>query len=382
MKIYDCFSYLDEDLLLDLRLNILDEYVDYFVIVEGNKTWQNNPKELKFNIQKETIDAIEYLYAKEDNTGYIFIYDFNGTNISDPLCSSNVGKNLYDFKDKNGVKVIKSLIDISKNTDIETLIAYVSHTTGVLLNVYTNAIANKQKDKVSAKQETKKKKVEPIAKRKELKGDDFYDVKTIGNLTVAIVCDGVGSAAEGAVAAKRVVTHIMTNFKNRPLSWSIEKSIKSFIESINAILYQESMLNYERSELVTTLTIVVIEGNRLYGANVGDSRVYLHRNKQLNQLSTDHAMDEKGFENVLTQAIGISDKVEPYYFENILQKDDTILLCSDGLYNILDNETIGSNLLLGATSLVKKASKIVASSSSIFDFGKNCLKPRFLPLRI
>tara|TARA_Y100000294_G_scaffold176760_1_gene200114 strand:- start:470 stop:1285 length:816 start_codon:yes stop_codon:yes gene_type:complete len=52
MKIYDCFSYLDEDLLLDLRLNILDEYVDYFVIVEGNKTWQNNPKELKFNIQK------------------------------------------------------------------------------------------------------------------------------------------------------------------------------------------------------------------------------------------------------------------------------------------------------------------------------------------
>ena len=46
--IYDCFSYLDEDLLLNLRLNILDKYVDYFVIVEGNKTWQNNPKELKF----------------------------------------------------------------------------------------------------------------------------------------------------------------------------------------------------------------------------------------------------------------------------------------------------------------------------------------------
>ena len=46
MKIYDCFSYWDEDLLLDLRLNILDSYVDYFVIVEGNKTWQNNPKKL------------------------------------------------------------------------------------------------------------------------------------------------------------------------------------------------------------------------------------------------------------------------------------------------------------------------------------------------
>jgi beta-1,4-mannosyl-glycoprotein beta-1,4-N-acetylglucosaminyltransferase len=52
MKIYDCFSYWDEDLLLDLRLNILDKVVDYFVIVEGNKTWQNNKKKLQFDINK------------------------------------------------------------------------------------------------------------------------------------------------------------------------------------------------------------------------------------------------------------------------------------------------------------------------------------------
>ena len=51
MKIFDCFSYWDEDLLVDLRLNILNQYVDFFVIVEGNKTWQNNPKELRFNIE-------------------------------------------------------------------------------------------------------------------------------------------------------------------------------------------------------------------------------------------------------------------------------------------------------------------------------------------
>ena len=50
--IYDCFSYLDEDVLLDLRLNILNEIVDQFVIIEGNKTWQNNHKKFKFNIEK------------------------------------------------------------------------------------------------------------------------------------------------------------------------------------------------------------------------------------------------------------------------------------------------------------------------------------------
>ena len=52
MKVYDCFSYWDEDLLLDLRLNILNDVVDYFVIVEGNKTWQNNFKKLQFDCNK------------------------------------------------------------------------------------------------------------------------------------------------------------------------------------------------------------------------------------------------------------------------------------------------------------------------------------------
>jgi len=62
--IYDCFSYLDEDLLLNLRLNILDKYVDYFVIIEGNKTWQNNPKELKFDINKYEKFKHKIIYIK------------------------------------------------------------------------------------------------------------------------------------------------------------------------------------------------------------------------------------------------------------------------------------------------------------------------------
>lgn len=197
-----------------------------------------------------------------------------------------------------------------------------------------------------------------LAKQKELTGDDFYDIKTIGNLTVAIICDGVGSADEGAAAAKRVTTYLMNNFKIRPKTWSIEKSIKTFVKSINSILYKESQINYERSELVTTLVLVVIEGNRLYGANVGDSRVYLYRDNKLNQLSNDHAMEDEGYENVLTQAMGISEDVELYYFENIVQKDDKILLCSDGLYNVLDEDTIKENVSQGALSLVKKASKL------------------------
>ena len=198
-----------------------------------------------------------------------------------------------------------------------------------------------------------------LAKRKELTGDDFYDIKTIGNITVAIVCDGVGSAQEGAEAAQRTTSYLMNNLKKRPKTWSIEKSLQSFIESINSILYEESQVNYESSELVTTLTIVIIEGNRLYGANVGDSRVYLYRDKKLNQLSSDHAMEEEGYEGVLTQAIGIDKEVEPYYFENLVEKNDKILLCSDGLYTVVNEEDLTKSIDIGAHFLVKKASMIM-----------------------
>ena len=196
-----------------------------------------------------------------------------------------------------------------------------------------------------------------LAKGTQLKGDDFFEVKVMENITVAAVCDGVGSAMQGAEAARRVTHFLVQSLKNRPKSWSMEKSIKHFIENINRVLFLESMEEYEREELVTTLTLVVIEGDRLYGANVGDSRIYLHRNGQFAQLSNDHAMDEEGMENVLTSAMGLEAQVEPYYFENNLQAKDQILLCSDGLYNELEQEDLAEGLHMGASFLVKKASK-------------------------
>jgi len=66
-KVYDCFSYWDEDLLLSLRLNILDKYVDYFVIVEGSKTWQNNPKRFRFDIKKFSKFKDKIIYIPVDD---------------------------------------------------------------------------------------------------------------------------------------------------------------------------------------------------------------------------------------------------------------------------------------------------------------------------
>ena len=68
-KVIDCFLFFQEEELLDLRLNYLNDYVDYFVIIEGNKTWQNNPKKFRFDINK-------FLKFKDKIIYIIFLLDF------------------------------------------------------------------------------------------------------------------------------------------------------------------------------------------------------------------------------------------------------------------------------------------------------------------
>ncbi|RUM44791.1 MAG: bifunctional protein-serine/threonine kinase/phosphatase [Hydrogenimonas sp.] len=198
-----------------------------------------------------------------------------------------------------------------------------------------------------------------LAKGKELVSEDFAGVKVIDDLCIGIVCDGVGSAEAGGKAARRVVNYLMNNFKTRPRSWSIEKSLHHFITNINAILYREGIEEYDRPEYVTTLSIVVIDGHRLYGANVGDSPIFLYRQGHLQQISFDHVSDEPGMEHVITQAIGLSETVDPYFFENNLEIGDTLLLASDGLEKVMEPAEIESKLKFGATSLIKAASRKV-----------------------
>ncbi|MRI58128.1 MAG: protein kinase [Epsilonproteobacteria bacterium] len=196
-----------------------------------------------------------------------------------------------------------------------------------------------------------------LAKGRDLVGDDAYAVRIYDDIVLGIVCDGVGSAEGGQEAAKRVVNYMLANFKNRPKSWDLEKTILAFIKNINEILYKEGLAEYERPELLTTLSMVVIQGNRLYSANVGDSPIYLLRDEKLQKLSFDHLLEEDS--NVITQAIGMSEEVEPYFFENFIHPKDKILIASDGLTAVLDEEKIRSKLKFDASSLVKAASKEV-----------------------
>ena len=84
-------------------------------------------------LKNQILKSIEQLYGREDGTGYIFIYNFEGVVLSDPVQKQNLGKNLLDIKDPNGVKVIKNLIDISQKKEggfVEY--TWVKPTTGLL----------------------------------------------------------------------------------------------------------------------------------------------------------------------------------------------------------------------------------------------------------
>jgi len=192
-----------------------------------------------------------------------------------------------------------------------------------------------------------------LAKGKELIGDDAFLIKKYNGFTLGVVCDGVGSAKEGREAARRVIKYLDNSFSSLPVSWDMEKSIKHFITSINKILYNEGIQNYERPEFLTTLALTVIKGNRLYGANVGDSRIYLYRDR-LYQLSIDH--NNPYDSSCITEAIGMKEEVGIYYFENNLEVGDKVLLCSDGIYEVLNEEEIAKNLF-GASHIVRVASK-------------------------
>jgi len=68
-------------------------------------------------LKRQILHAIEELYGRQDGTGYIFVYDFNGVVLSDPIQRQNIGKNLYDTKDADGVMVIKDLINVSRQKE-------------------------------------------------------------------------------------------------------------------------------------------------------------------------------------------------------------------------------------------------------------------------
>ncbi|MFO1486459.1 MAG: protein phosphatase 2C domain-containing protein [Verrucomicrobiaceae bacterium] len=171
---------------------------------------------------------------------------------------------------------------------------------------------------------------------------DAFDVRSWDQTVIAVLSDGAGSGLPARVAAHRAVSSLIEHYSARPRSWSPSQALNTFARVLNRAFYQESLARYERAEMVATLAAVVIEGDTLYGINLGDSAVCLWRDGSLLTLSSAHVEPERP--NVLTRALGMDMEVEPATFTVTLQAGDVALLCSDGVINHLSGNDLSEAL--------------------------------------
>jgi serine/threonine protein phosphatase PrpC len=173
---------------------------------------------------------------------------------------------------------------------------------------------------------------------------DAFEVKSWDETVIAVLADGAGSSASAREAAQRVVRSLVSHYETRPRAWTPQKALLEFTRVINRTLHQESLVRFGAPELITTLSVVVVEGDRLIGLNVGDSRVYLVHDGQVSQLSRDHVAGRTGLPHVLDKAIGLEAEIEPHLFESDLKDGDLAMLCSDGIFNALNPEELADAL--------------------------------------
>ena len=180
--------------------------------------------------------------------------------------------------------------------------------------------------------------------------EDASVAKAFESAFIAVVADGLGSAKQGGEAATRAVETLVRNFPARPRSWTAGKAIEEITKHLNRCFHQEGIARFESPELATTVAAVAIEGDRAYILNAGDSRVYLWRSGELLQLSTDHRESHPHRSHVLTNAMGLTQDLTPTLREIAILADDVLVLCSDGMSDVMDNAKLSALLERGATA--------------------------------
>ena len=172
---------------------------------------------------------------------------------------------------------------------------------------------------------------------------------------LAVLADGMGGHAAGEVASQMAVELVAETYYER--TEGCEESLYLSLSRANRAVWQAAGRNARQRGMGTTCTAVAILDATLYVAHVGDSRLYLLKKGQLFQLTTDHThvqtLVEQGVitpgeaishpeRNVLTRALGTHNQVEIDSFEppHLLESEDRLLLCSDGLYDYLNAEEI------------------------------------------
>ena len=212
-----------------------------------------------------------------------------------------------------------------------------------------------------------------IGKVRDMNQDYYYVASPKDELKLYILADGMGGYNGGEVASKLATTTVKSYIESNFAKVSYDKEeilklIKSAIEYANMVVYEKSKESPELEGMGTTIEVCLIYNNKVYIGHLGDSRIYRIRKEFIRKLTTDHSYVQKLVKdgtisqeeaehhpkkNMLTKALGCSVFVEPDVTVKGFIKDDIILICSDGLTNMVSDSEI--------YRIVKQYSRTVAN---------------------
>lgn len=220
-----------------------------------------------------------------------------------------------------------------------------------------------------------------VGKVREMNQDYYYISRDTDELKIFILADGMGGYKGGEIASELATTsaksYIESNFdKIEHTKEEILKLVKSAAEYANMIVYEKSKENKELEGMGTTLEIAVVFENRVYIGHVGDSRIYRIRDKFMRKLTNDHSYVQKLVKdgtitkeeaeqhpkkNMLMKALGCTAFLEPDVMVKGFQKNDILVMCSDGLTNMVSAEEIYNiakgDIYVAARDLIDRANQ-------------------------
>lgn len=216
-----------------------------------------------------------------------------------------------------------------------------------------------------------------IGQRRKLNQDYVFSTEEqIGNLSnVFIVADGMGGHNAGDYASKYTVETIIQQIEDSK-EQDVVRILTQAIDAANEHIRQKASEEAGLSGMGTTVVVATVQGTTLQAANVGDSRLYLIR-EQMQQITRDHSLVEEMVrmgeilreearihpdKNIITRAVGAQETVDIDFFEVELQEGDMILMCSDGLTNMLEDEEIRM-ILNKQSDISEKAKELVETAN-------------------
>jgi PPM family protein phosphatase len=214
--------------------------------------------------------------------------------------------------------------------------------------------------------------------------EDFLHISKDKRL--CIVADGMGGHNAGEIASQKATKFLFTTFSEDLRSLlitakteEVRNEMTNALQGANSFIYNEAQNDIYCNGMGCAIIFALILDGSAHICHVGDTRAYLMRNNVLTLLTVDHSfvmefvkngemtIDEarnSPLKNELTQAIGINRQITPGYTEVTLQPNDTLLLCSDGLWDMLSDLDI-QETLIRQRDIKKAAHQLINTANDV-----------------